>query len=212
VSAPGHRPRAREEILRRVGAALADRPQPGPVPRHYRRTGHSGDVVELFADRAAQYKATVQRTTPAELPFAIARALAERGAHRLAVPPGLPSSWLSETGQVERHGDDPPLSVAEVERLDGVVTGCAVAIAETGTIILDTGPGQGRRLLTLLPDYHLCVVHTDQIVATLPEALTRLDPGRPQTWISGPSATSDIELNRVEGVHGPRTLHILAVG
>jgi L-lactate dehydrogenase complex protein LldG len=205
--------RARDEILRRVGAALADRPQPGPIPRGYRRTGLPGDVIELFAERAAEYEASVRRITPDGLPAAIAEALRQRGARRIAVPPGLPGSWLSHTGvEVERHGDDPLLTVAQLERLDGVVTGCAVAIAETGTIILDAGPGQGRRVLTLLPDYHLCVVSGDQIVATLAEGLARLDPGRPQTWISGPSATSDIELDRVEGVHGPRTLHILAGG
>jgi L-lactate dehydrogenase complex protein LldG len=213
VSGPPPRgPRARDEIMRRAGAALADRPQPDSIPRDYRRTGSPGDVIELFAERAAEYEASVRRVTPDELPAAIAGALRQRGARRIAVPPGLPGNWLSDTGaEVERHGDDPPLTVAHLERLDGVVTGCAVAIAETGTIILDAGFGQGRRVLTLLPDYHLCIVRGDQIVATLAEGLARLDPTRPQTWISGPSATSDIELDRVEGVHGPRTLHILAV-
>jgi L-lactate dehydrogenase complex protein LldG len=210
VSRPPLRgPRARDEILRRIGAALADRPQPGPIPRDYRRTGLPGDVIEL----SAEYEASVRRITPDRLAAAVAEALRLRGARRIAVPPGLPGSWLSDTGaEVERHGDDPLLTVAQLERLDGVVTGCAVAIAETGTIILDAGPGQGRRVLTLLPDYHLCVVRGDQIVATLAEGLARLDPGRPQTWISGPSATSDIELDRVEGVHGPRTLEVLIVG
>lgn len=206
-------PRARDEIMRRVGAALADRPQPGPTSRDYRRTGLPGDVIELFTERAAEYEASVRRITPDELPAAIAGALGQRGARRIAVPPGLPRNWLSDTrAEVERHDDDPPLTVAQLERLDGVVTGCAVAIAETGTVVLDAAPSQGRRVLTLLPDYHLCVVRGDQIVATLAEGLARLDPTRPQTWISGPSATSDIELDRVEGVHGPRTLEVLIVG
>jgi L-lactate dehydrogenase complex protein LldG len=210
---PMRSPHARDEIMRRAGAALADRPRPGPIPRGYRRTGQPGDVVELFAERAGEYKADVRRVTVNELPAAIAGALHRRRAGRIAVPPGLPEHWLLDVGaDVERHGDDPALTVADLEGLDGVVTGCAVAIAETGTIILDTGPGQGRRVLTLLPDYHLCVVGAHQIVATLAEGLARLDPGRPQTWISGPSATSDIELDRVEGVHGPRTLQILTVG
>ena len=213
MSATRAGPRARDEIMRRVGAALADRPRPGPVPRDYRRTGRPGDdVVELFAERAAEYKADVRRVAPDRLPAEIAEALRSRGARRVTVPPRLPDDWLSGIGaEVERHGDDPPLTVDGLERLDGVVTSCAVAIAETGTIILDAGPGQGRRVLTLLPDYHLCVVRAGQIVATLSEGLARLDPVRPQTWISGPSATSDIELDRVEGVHGPRTLEVLIV-
>ena len=213
VSATRAGPRARDEIMRRVGAALADRPRPGPVPRDYRRTGPLGDdVVELFAERVAEYRADVRRVAPDRLPAEIAEALRSRGARRVTVPPRLPDDWLSEVGaEVERHGDDPPLTVDGLERLDGVVTSCAVAIAETGTIILNAGPGQGRRVLTLLPDYHLCVVRAGQIVATLAEGLARLDPVRPQTWISGPSATSDIELDRVEGVHGPRTLEVLII-
>jgi L-lactate dehydrogenase complex protein LldG len=201
---------AREDVLRRVREALGDRAAPPAVPRGYLRSLGDLDVVELFAERAADYRATVARVSVAELPGAIAEALRERGAHRIVVPPGLPPEWLSEAG-IEPLADEPPLGVRELDRSDGVVSGSAVAIALTGTIILDGGPAQGRRALTLLPDYHLCVVRTDQIVGTVSEALTRLDPSRPQTWISGPSATSDIELNRVEGVHGPRTLHILIV-
>ena len=202
---------AREVVLERIRAALADRPAPPQVPRDYRRAGRPGtDVVALFAEIAADYKATVERVEPDRLAATIARVLRERGARRVAVPAGLPAGWLAEAA-VEPIGDDPPLAVAELDALDGVVTGCAVAIAETGTVMLDAGPGQGRRALSLLPDYHLCVVTAEQIVATLAEALERLDPRRPQTWISGPSATSDIELDRVEGVHGPRTLHVLVV-
>jgi L-lactate dehydrogenase complex protein LldG len=167
------------------------------------------DTVGLFAERAADYRATVTRTTEAGLPAAITAALRERGVRRLVVPAGVPDGWLREAGEVEPLRDDPPLSLDQLDRADGVLTGAAAAIALTGTVVLDAGPDQGRRALTLLPDYHLCVIRTEQIAATVPEALAALDATRPQTWISGPSATSDIELNRVEGVHGPRTLHLL---
>jgi L-lactate dehydrogenase complex protein LldG len=124
------------------------------------------------------------------------------------VPPGLPETWLAEA-DIEPLPDQPPLTRGQLDGADGVITGAAAAIALTGTVILDAGTGQGRRALSLLPDYHLCVIGAEQIAGTVPEGLSRLDPRRPQTWISGPSATSDIELNRVEGVHGPRTLHLL---
>jgi L-lactate dehydrogenase complex protein LldG len=203
---------ARTEILRRIGRALADRPHPPAVPRDYRRhAGGDTDLVALFAERAADYKSTVDRTTGDALPAAVGGALAARGVRRLAVPAGVPAGWLS-AAEVEPVGDDPPLTVRQLDALDGVLTGCAVAIADTGTIVLDAGPAQGRRALSLLPDYHLCVVRADQIAGTVADALQRLDPRRPLTWISGPSATSDIELDRVEGVHGPRTLHILITG
>lgn len=143
--------------------------------------------------------------------------IAENGGRTVAVPPGLPARWLSgsEVEQLLDEGapDGAVLTPYDLDAIDAVVTSCALAIAETGTIVLDGGPGQGRRVLTLVPDLHICVVRTrDQIVASVPQSLPRLDPGRPLTWISGPSATSDIELDRVEGVHGPRTLHVVLLG
>ena len=202
---------ARDEFLARVRTALADRPAPAPAPRDYRRSLDGTDPVELFAERAADYRATVSRVPLDELPRAIGDALRERGVRSLVVPPGLPAAWLA-AADVEALTDEPPLDLRALDGSDGVISGCAAAVALTGTIILDGGAAQGRRALTLLPDYHLCVVRADQIVGTVSEALTRVDAPRPQTWISGPSATSDIELNRVEGVHGPRTLRILIAG
>ncbi len=180
------------------------------IPRDYVRAHHDPaehDIVALFAERAADYRAVVERVPEQDVPAAIARALTGT---RFVVPDGLPDSWLPPGVELVR--DDPPLSALELDATDGVITGCAVAIAETGTIILDHGPGQGRRALTLVPDFHLVVVRADQVAADLPDAFARLDPTRPHTLISGPSATSDIELIRVEGVHGPRTLHVLLTG
>ena len=202
---------ARDAILGRIREALGD-PSPAVViPRDYERTlGAGTDINELFVERVSDYRANVHRTTPAELPGAIAAVLSERGARRLAVPVGVPDEWLAGA-QVERIGDDPPLSFGDLDRLDGVITGCAVAIAETGTIVLDGGQDQGRRALSLLPDLHVCVVMSSQVVGSVPEGLARLDPLAPLTMISGPSATSDIELQRVEGVHGPRTLLVVLI-
>jgi L-lactate utilization protein LutC len=312
---------AREEILARIRAA--SRPSAdvdsgyAAIRRDYLRAHHDPaehDIVALFAERAADYRAIVERVPPPEVPAAIARAISARAEspHAAPAPPSAPASasapsppppapasapapsspppasepaassppsasapappsapasapapsspppasasapapspmslpsgpipsppppgsmphksdisrfvvpsdfppeWLAAvpTG-VELVGDQPPLSPADLDALAGVITGCAVAIAETGTIILDHGPGQGRRALTLVPDFHLVVVRADQVAADLPGAFARLDPARPHTLISGPSATSDIELIRVEGVHGPRTLHILLAG
>lgn len=197
---------ARDEILARLRTALADRPSTPSTPRAYAlELAGDVDVVALFAERAAEYRATVTVTDPASLPAQIARAA---GGRRLAVPADLPAAW---TAGLDTVTDDPPLGTDELNGVDGVLTGAAVAIALTGTVILDAGATQGRRALTLLPDRHLCVVRADQIVGTVAEALRRLDARRPQTWISGPSATSDIELNRVEGVHGPRNLQLLVV-
>lgn len=194
---------ARDEILARLRTALADNPPPVEVPRRYRRANDSIDLVETLVDRLEDYRAIVHRGIDA-----LPRLLGDVG--RLAVPTDVPTDWLAGyAGQL--HRDAPPLSPAELDGLDAVLTGCAVAVADTGTIILDAGPAQGRRALTLVPDRHICVIRTDQIVGLLPEALTRLDPRAPQTWISGPSATSDIELNRVEGVHGPRRLEVVLV-
>jgi L-lactate dehydrogenase complex protein LldG len=197
---------ARTEILGRIRRALGDRSDSVTAPRDYHRTLDPGtDVVDLFAQRAADYRAAIHRTDSAGLPAAIAAAAAGR---RLVVPAGVPPGWTTGLDTVT---DEPPLSNSQLDATGGALTGAAVAIALTGTIILDAAPDQGRRAITLLPDLHLCVVRADQIVGTVAEALARLDAIRPLTWISGPSATSDIELNRIEGVHGPRNLHIFVV-
>jgi L-lactate dehydrogenase complex protein LldG len=202
---------ARDVVLGRIRDALGDGPAAVAIPRDYERAlPPTTDIAELFVERVSDYRATVHRTAKGEMAATIASVLAERGASRIAVPVGVPDAWLAAS-QVERTGDDPRLAFADLDRLDGVITGCAVAIAETGTIVLDGGPDQGRRVLSLLPDLHVCVVTASQVVGSVPEALERLDPTRPQTWISGPSATSDIELQRVEGVHGPRTLDVIFV-
>ena len=200
---------ARTEVLARIRTALADRPSPAPVPRDYDLTRTVDDPLALLADRVSAYRATVRRVRAAELPCAIASALDTRGARVVAAPADLPEHWQVPGVQWLRDGAWP---VETLDRCDGVLTGCAVAIAETGTIVLDAGAQQGRRILSLVPDYHLCVVRADQVVVSVPEAVARLEPTRPLTFISGPSATSDIEFDRVEGVHGPRTLDVLVVG
>ena len=194
---------ARDDILGRVRAALADvGDRAVVVPRDHRRTTDPAGIVELFAERVADYRATVTRCTETDLESAVADALA--GSARVVVPDGFP---VPVVGAVP----DDHLSSADLDRVDAVVTTASVGIAETGTIVLTHGPGEGRRALTLVPDVHVCVVRASQVVGGVPEAVALLDPARPQTWVSGPSATSDIELNRVEGVHGPRTLHVLLV-
>jgi L-lactate dehydrogenase complex protein LldG len=186
------------------------------LSREYLRAHHdpaAGGIAALFAERAADYRAVVEQILEPGLPAAIAKVLAERAAAApgpFVVPAGLPPGWLTELSPgLELARDTPPLPAAELDQMAGVVTGCAVAIAETGTIILDHGPGQGRRALTLVPDFHLVIVRASQVYADLADAFARLNPARPHTLISGPSATSDIELIRVEGVHGPRNLHVL---
>jgi L-lactate dehydrogenase complex protein LldG len=201
---------ARSVVLGRIRRALADRPAPVEIPRSYDVSRPLGDLVELAAERIADYRAEVHRVALDDVPARISTLLAERGARRMVGPVDLPAAW--KVDGAEWLTDSPPLSVDQLDGADGVLTGCAVTIAETGTIVLDGGQVQGRRALTLVPDYHLCVVRTDQIVGIVPEALARLEPTRPLTFISGPSATSDIELDRVEGVHGPRTLHVIIAG
>ncbi|HEY2372904.1 MAG TPA: LUD domain-containing protein [Gaiellaceae bacterium] len=195
---------ARDEILARIRAV--DRSAPEPIERRYRRSGSlaRAALVELFAARVADYRADV-RLVPSG---AVAGAVESVCRGRVSVPPGLPDAWRPSTVDVV---EDRGLSAHKLDALDGVITGCTAAIAETGTIILSGGESEGRRALSLVPDLHICVVRSDQIVELVPEALAVLDPGRPLTFISGPSATSDIELSRIEGVHGPRTLVVLIV-
>ncbi|KQW07008.1 LUD domain-containing protein [Streptomyces sp. Root369] len=206
---------SRERILGRVRRALADAPsEDTPIERAYLREHGDRSVeetVELLAENLADYRAIVHRCTAADLPATLAGMLAARGAKTVLVPPGLERSWLAEA-DAEQVPDRVESTPHELDRIDSVVTACAVAVAETGTIVLDGGPDQGRRRITLVPDHHICVVRVpDQVVSSVPQALERLDPARPLTWISGPSATSDIELDRVEGVHGPRTLEVVLV-
>lgn len=200
---------ARDEILARVRQALADRPQPLAPARVYRAAGTADVDLDLFAARVSEYGAAVIRSEPKDVAAQVAAALRHRAARRVVVPAGFPREWEPEADLLR---DDPPLTTGELDTVDGVITSCAVAIAETGTVVLDHGAGQGRRAVTLVPDYHLVIVRAQQVVALVPDGIAALDPTRPQTWISGPSATSDIELRRVEGVHGPRTLDVLLVG
>jgi L-lactate dehydrogenase complex protein LldG len=192
---------ARDEILARVRAATAGAAAE-PVARGYRRTGSrsAAERVELLAERLVDYRAEVRRVREADV-AAVARG-------RIGVPAGLPAAWRPPGAVV-----DEALSPRELDALDGALTGCTLAIAETGTIVLAGGPAEGRRALTLVPDLHVCVVLARQVVETVPEAFDRLRglERRPLTLVSGPSATSDIELQRVEGVHGPRNLVVLIV-
>ncbi len=200
---------AKSDILAKIRYALADRPDPVPIARDYEQHRDVGELLDLTEERIADYQATVHRVARAGLVDKIAEVLADRACARLLAPADLPREW--RIPGISWVLDEPgaPLSVDTMAGSDGVLTGCASVIAETGTIILDAGPAQGRRVLTLLPDYHLCVVRAEQIVGTVPEAIARIDARRPITFISGPSATSDIEFNRVEGVHGPRTLDVI---
>ena len=220
---------ARDEVLARVRSALAT-----PGTHHPRADGppatgaglavptHRAEILDLFAERVEDYRAVVDRVSQGDLAAAVARALDAHGATSAVTPAGLDPAWLgsarsggvtvSTQHEVTRAGRP---DAAALDEIVGVVTTATVAIAVTGTIVLDHGPGQGPRALTLVPDLHVCVVRAEQVVADVPEATAQLADsvraGRPLTWISGPSATSDIELERVEGVHGPRTLHVLLV-
>ena len=214
-------PTARDEILARIRTALGSpalgspapgsQPPPGDaVPRGYRTHGETGlpQLLDLLAERLRDYGCTVRRTPPGGVMTTAGEALGQRGARQVVAPAGLDLTDLP--AGIDITVDD-GLSPAALDAADGVITGAAVAVAETGTIVLDGSAGQGRRALSLVPDYHLCIVRAEQVVALVPEALARLAAGRPLTWISGPSATSDIELDRVQGVHGPRTLDVILV-
>ena len=209
----------KQQVLERIRSALGGSHHPADDAEHaYLRASEATreEIIEQFIERAADYRSDVRRVQSGAERAAIQEALARREVRRLVVPTDLPTEWIPEGVEIVSDAGT-PLSYAELDETDGVLTGCAVAVAQTGSLVLDGGEGQGRRALTLLPDYHLCVVRADQVVGLIPEAITRLAPAvrerrQPVTFISGPSATSDIELNRVEGVHGPRTLDILVVG
>jgi len=205
---------ARDVVMRRIRDALGSAPPlPDEVPRAYRHAGEPVDFdpVELFCEVVADYDATVHRVPQGGLLDALGETCRARGATRVVVPPG--ASW--QVGGVELVADDPPLRPRDLDALDGVLTGCAVAIAQTGTIVLDGAAESGRRAITLVPDLHLCVVRAGQVVPAVPDAIAAVAPavaeGRPVTFVSGPSATADIELTRVQGVHGPRTLDVFVV-
>jgi L-lactate dehydrogenase complex protein LldG len=196
---------AREEILVRIHNALTDRPAPPPVIRDYRRGLGAGDVAQ-FVERVEDYRAVVHRAIEGSVGDVVTEVLGARGIGRVVVPDGFPDAWLPALDTIHE-----PVSIGVLDEVSAVITTCRVAVAETGTFVLDAGPGMGARALTLVPDYHLVVIREKQIRAIVPDALGLLDPTRPLTWISGPSATSDIELQRVEGVHGPRTLEVVIV-
>ncbi|MGO9961766.1 MAG: LutC/YkgG family protein [Solirubrobacteraceae bacterium] len=211
---------ARDEILRRIRAALTDVPAGESasevvVARGYRRRGDSdpADVLELLAERLVDYHADVRRVPAAGVGAAVGEACRRLGLRRVVVPAALPAPWRPDGVElIEDHG----LTARELDGLDGAITGCASAIAQTGTLVLDGEGTCGRRILTLVPDHHICVVRASQVVELVPEAIAALAPAvterrAPVTLISGPSATSDIELSRVEGVHGPRHLLVLIV-
>ena len=211
---------ARETVLGKIRSALKDvpeseRPDDVTVDRSYLTASDEPrpDLIRQFIERVEEYRAKVKTTSPDDLARVIAESCAENGVRSLVIPAGLPDGWAPADLTLLR---EPGLTIDELERADGALTSCAVGIAQTGTVVLDAGPGQGRRAVTLLPDHHLCVIFEDQIVGLVPEAITRLResadrPDRPITFISGPSATSDIELSRVEGVHGPRKLEVIVV-
>ncbi|MFI8497305.1 lactate utilization protein C [Streptomyces sp. NPDC085524] len=213
---------SKDRILARIRRATPGPSGPsGPsgtdtgIPRDYLRVHGSrtpSESADLLAANLAEYRAKVHRTDEDGIARLLMRLLAVHGSQTVLVPPALPPHWLKEADPVRIH-DRAASTTAQLDAVDSVVTGCALAIAETGTVVLDGGPDQGRRRITLVPDHHICVVRVpEQLVDSVPQALERLDPTRPLTWISGPSATSDIELDRVEGVHGPRTLEVILLG
>lgn len=205
---------ARDDVLARVRSALSAAPAPPPSVRAYRTTGRSGPVLlDLLEERLLDYQARVRRTASEDLPAAVAAALADVMSSgqrtRLVIPAGIDRSWVA--GLDADVVVDDGLSAAELDEIDAVLTASRVAVAETGTIVLDAAADQGRLAISLVPDRHVCVVRAESVVETVPQAVRLLAATRPLTWISGPSATSDIELVRVDGVHGPRTLDVILV-
>ena len=209
---------AREAILARIRNAVGDAPEPSAPARDYRTSGDASraELLDLLIERLEDYRVVTRRCSEPDLPGTVAGLLRGRGATQVVAPHDLERAWTEGLDVAWRFdGDGTALEHGELDRVDAVLTACAVAIAETGPIVLDGGRGQGRRAITLVPDLHVCVVYADQVIETVPEGVARLTDavreGRPLTLISGPSATSDIELSRVEGVHGPRTLQVIVV-
>lgn len=214
---------AKDVILSRTRHALRDvprdeKPENVPIERGYRSKSEASrkEILDQFAEYVAEYEAAVHRVGEEDLPEAIQKALERRGVEKLVVPSDLPEEWRPDDVELLKESPEDQLTNDELDGSDGVLTGCALGIAQTGTVVLDSGAAQGRRALTLVPDYHLCIVKEEQVLGLVPEAIEQLGDavkgeGRAVTFISGPSATSDIELERVEGVHGPRTLEVLIV-
>ncbi len=211
---------AREDILARIRGATSDVVSP-PGSQEARPvieeiSAGADETLELFAENVADYRAQVLRVGPDGVADAIADALREHGCHSVIIPGGLDESWVAAASGVAKViPDNESMTAGDLDTIDGVVTASAIGIATTGTIVLDHRADQGRRAITLVPDTHVCVIRSDQVVHDVPESVRRLRPeagdARPLTWISGPSATSDIELERVEGVHGPRNLVVVLV-
>ena len=213
---------SKEVILTKIRLALKDVPQDesmdeSSINRSYRTAVSTREEnLWLFAERVGDYKAEVTKISKDQLAGTIKEHLERQNVKKLVVPGDISDDWLPDDIELLRDDAKSPLSYTQIDGSDGVLTGCSLAVAQTGTIVLDSGKGQGRRVLTLLPNYHLCVVFEEQIVGIVPEAFEKLNEkmkteGPPVTFISGPSATSDIELNRVEGVHGPRQLDVIIV-
>jgi L-lactate dehydrogenase complex protein LldG len=214
---------SREEVLRRIRKAIGETPAPSAVidsewqsiPRNYSRAASLGReaILEMLEDRLRDYDAAVVRTKPGEIGAAIGRILAERGMRRLVIPAGLPEALGEPLPESFDFVVDRGMTSAELDSFEGVLTASTVAIAETGTIVLQNVAGQGRRAPTLIPDYHLCVVRAAEVVETVPEAIARLQAtaSLATTFVSGPSATADIEMTRIKGVHGPRFLDVILV-
>lgn len=203
---------AKTEVLHRIRLAMGEDPAVPEIPREYRmQAGYNRDeLCELLVDRLVDYRAQVTPCAPDAIADTVLLALREQGVASVVAPEAAADAWLTPSPEgIHVELDRPDLTAPQLAEIDAVVTGCALAIAEIGVIVLDGGPMCGRRAASLVPDVHVCVVTADQVVGLPPEAISQLDPSTPQTWIAGPSATSDIELSRVEGVHGPRTLIVV---